>query len=155
MTIRPYRGSDFGALKDLICALQEFERTFDAARIVPDAAFAEWYAGKLLDVIQQQKGFIIVAEEDGKVVGYAAGHEDEEWEYRDTYFNIAELCVLPDHRGKGIGTALMAAMEDHARKEGYGRTGIGVLSLNRRVHGLYQRLGYADHVVRLRKKIQR
>jgi ribosomal protein S18 acetylase RimI-like enzyme len=153
MTIRAYRGSDFGALKELICALQDFERGFDAARIVPDAAFAEWYAGKLFDVIQEQKGFILVAEEDGKVVGYAAGYADEEWEYRDTYFNIGELCVLPACRGRGIGTALMKAMEDYARKEGYARVGIGVLAPNQRVHGLYKRLGYADHAVRLRKKL--
>jgi GNAT superfamily N-acetyltransferase len=153
MTIRFYRASDFGDLKLLIIALQEYERTFDAARITPDNAFAEWYAGKLLDVITEQKGVILVAEQDGKAVGYAAGFPDEEWEYRDVYFYIAELSVLPDHRGRGIGTSLMKAMEDYARKEGYARTGIGVISPSARVHAFYQRLGYADHVVKLRKTI--
>lgn len=153
MIVRPYRGSDFGDLKQLMIALQSFERALDPARTVPDNAFAEWYAGKLFDAVNEQQGLVLIAEEEGRAVGYAAGYASEEWEYRDTYFNIAELCVLPDCRGRGIGTALMKAMEEHATSAGYKRLGIGVIASSERVHGLYRRLGFADHVVQLTKTI--
>jgi ribosomal protein S18 acetylase RimI-like enzyme len=72
---------------------------------------------------------------------------------RDRFFYIAELVVAASHRGRGIGTRLIAAMEELARAQGLGRIGIGVLSGSDRVHGLYRRLGYRDYAVKLRKPL--
>jgi GNAT superfamily N-acetyltransferase len=56
-------------------------------------------------------------------------------------------------RGSGIGSRLIAAIEDIARTRGHHTTVIGVLVKNTRAHALYARLGYRDHAVRLRKKL--
>jgi ribosomal protein S18 acetylase RimI-like enzyme len=153
MKTRTYTPADHGALKQMVIALQAYERGFDEGRVEPTEAFAEWYIKKLFAVLQRERGLTLMAEVDGKAVGFVSGFVDEEWEYREQYFYIAKLSVLPEHRGKGIGSALIQAMEEHARRQGFKRVGIGVISPSERVYGLYHRLGYADHLVRLRKNI--
>ena len=56
-------------------------------------------------------------------------------------------------RGHGVGTRLIAVIEQYARERGYKTVMIGALAQNTRVKGLYNRLGYRDYAVRLRKKL--
>jgi ribosomal protein S18 acetylase RimI-like enzyme len=72
---------------------------------------------------------------------------------RSRHFYIAELSVDEGMRGYGVGTRLIAAIEEIARARGYKAVVIGVLVQNTRVKGLYNRLGYRDYAVRLRKKL--
>jgi ribosomal protein S18 acetylase RimI-like enzyme len=56
---------------------------------------------------------------------------------------IWQLVVHPDLRGLGIGTALIAALEERARRhQGVGRAVLGVEDDNPQAAALYQRLGY-------------
>ncbi|HZE41680.1 MAG TPA: GNAT family N-acetyltransferase [Stackebrandtia sp.] len=48
----------------------------------------------------------------------------------------------PALRGKGIGTALVAACEDAGRDRGLAAMGLGVAEANQRARALYARLGY-------------
>lgn len=58
---------------------------------------------------------------------------------------INGLQVWPEHRqSRGIGTALIAAAEDHAQQRGRSRIGMGVGDSNTRAAALYLRLGYVD-----------
>jgi len=58
--------------------------------------------------------------------------------------NIHDLAVLPGHRGRGIGRALMAAIEAEALKRGACKVTLEVLSGNRARH-LYAACGYGDY----------
>jgi len=58
--------------------------------------------------------------------------------------NIHDLAVLPGHRGAGIGTALLAAIEAEALKRGACKVTLEVLSGNPARH-LYERQGYGDY----------
>jgi RimJ/RimL family protein N-acetyltransferase len=49
----------------------------------------------------------------------------------------------PRHQGQGIGTALIAEVEDRARRLGIPLIGLGVADDNPRAAALYLRLGYA------------
>lgn len=56
--------------------------------------------------------------------------------------NIHDLAVLPDHQGQGIGQALLAAVEDRARRLGCCKLTLEVRSDNDRAQRLYERVGF-------------
>jgi ribosomal protein S18 acetylase RimI-like enzyme len=151
--IRPFTPSDLGSVVGLTRELQRFELQFAADHAAPDQAFGEWYVGRLLGVLRENDGVLLVAAQDGAVCGFSAGHVEDDPEAQNRYFYIAELSITERLRGRGIGSRLIAAMEDAARARGLTTVVIGVLAASERVHGLYNRLGYRDHAIRLRKKL--
>lgn len=61
--------------------------------------------------------------------------------------NVHDLAVLPAHRGRGIGHALLAACEAHARQRGCCKITLEVLSGNQRALRSYRRFGFAPYVL--------
>ena len=83
----------------------------------------------------------VVFEIDGKVVGaawtriiHAYGHVDD-----DT--PELAISVLPEHRGQGIGTALLTRLFNLLRERGYPQTSLSVQKSNPATR-LYLRTGY-------------
>lgn len=71
--------------------------------------------------------------------------EDEGW--------IWNVTVEPQFRGRGLAKALMNHAETHARALGYRFVGLCVATHNDRARALYQRLGYEEHTLTLRKPL--
>lgn len=61
--------------------------------------------------------------------------------------NVHDLAVLPTARGRGIGRALLAAVEEQARARGCGKLTLEVLDANARARGLYASFGFADYAL--------
>jgi ribosomal protein S18 acetylase RimI-like enzyme len=61
--------------------------------------------------------------------------------------NIHDLAVLPQHRGRGVGRALLAAVEEHARRHDCCKLTLEVQEDNPRARALYDRFGFEDVVV--------
>lgn len=59
--------------------------------------------------------------------------------------NIHDIAVLPAHRGAGVGQALLAAAEQHARERGCCKLTLEVLTGNARALSSYQRFGFAPY----------
>jgi ribosomal protein S18 acetylase RimI-like enzyme len=152
IVIRKSVAADREALMALMIELQDFERQF-ADRAVADHEFAAWYIDRLLRVIEDNEGLILVATKDGAPCGFVAGFPEEEPELRERHFYVAELVVSESDRGRGIGRQLILAMEDAARAQGLKRIGIGVLAGSDRVHRFYTTLGYRDYAISLRKEL--
>jgi len=55
------------------------------------------------------------------------------------YYHIGRIAVLPEYRGRNIGTAIMLEIEDYLKK--LGSKG-AVLSAQRRARSFYEGLGY-------------
>lgn len=62
------------------------------------------------------------------------------------YVNV--LAVYPEHRGRGLGTRLLALAEDLAREAGLGAMSVIVADANHGAHRLYQRTGYHERARR-------
>jgi len=60
--------------------------------------------------------------------------------------NVHDLAVLPAWRGKGVGRALLTAVEDRARSEGCCKLTLEVQEDNLRARGLYKSFGFGDYV---------
>lgn len=69
---------------------------------------------------------------------------------RVTHVHVIDIALMPEARGQGLGTALMTALQDHARDLGMGLD-LFVETYNP-ARRLYQRLGFfdiADHGVQI------
>ncbi|MFT4149331.1 MAG: GNAT family N-acetyltransferase [Paracoccaceae bacterium] len=60
----------------------------------------------------------------------------------DGLFLIDGVCVTPEARGQGVGTALMAALCAEATVRGYPAARLEVIDSNLRARALYERLGF-------------
>ena len=58
--------------------------------------------------------------------------------------NVHDLAVLPEHRGKGVGRALLAGVEERARARDCCKLTLEVLDENARARGLYASFGFTD-----------
>ena len=61
--------------------------------------------------------------------------------------HITQVCVLPEHRGKGIGEALLAANLQDLNRRKFSLLSLTVTQANKSAVELYKRLGY--HVERV------
>ena len=76
--------------------------------------------------------FSLIARLDGQAVGLA-----------NCFTGFSTL--LAEHRGRGVGKALLQAVEDEARRRGGCKITLEVLSGNERAQALYLALGYGDY----------
>ena len=110
MEIRAARADDAAAIADIYnIGIRERTSTFDTRERDP-AEFADRVGGERFP--------FLVAELDGRVVGWAA---TAEYSPRDVYAGIAECSIYvdPEARGRGIGTALVAELADEAARRGF------------------------------------
>jgi ribosomal protein S18 acetylase RimI-like enzyme len=61
--------------------------------------------------------------------------------------NVHDLAVVASHRGRGVGQALLAQVEQLARRRGACKLTLEVLSGNRQALGLYERCGFAPYAL--------
>jgi ribosomal protein S18 acetylase RimI-like enzyme len=64
-------------------------------------------------------------------------------EYRPGEIYLARIEICPDYQGRGIGTRLISALIDEARRTGHDLV-LDVLTVNHGAQALYQRLGLTE-----------
>lgn len=120
-------------------------RPEDPARIAAVEGGAAWnadaalWAGYLADQAAGRRA-VRLAWEDGRPVGYGTlvWDSDHELFRAGEVPEINNLVVAAPARGRGVGTMLIRAFEDLARRAGRGRIGLGV--------GLYADYGPAQRL---------
>jgi GNAT superfamily N-acetyltransferase len=83
----------------------------------------------------------LIAEQDGEPVGFALFFHNFSTFLAQPGIYLEDLFVLPDHRGGGIGRALLKELARLAVERGCGRLEWAVLDWNRDAIGFYERLG--------------
>lgn len=97
-------------------------------------------AGDIQLRLSEGKAFL-VAESEAKVLGFATYFQ---FRSGPGYAHTMEHTVIlsPEARGKGVGRALMKALEDHARKARVHSLVAGVSGENPNAIAFHERLGY-------------
>lgn len=83
----------------------------------------------------------IIAEEDGQPVGFALFFHNFSTFLAQPGIYLEDLFVEPEHRGKGIGRALLERLAQIAVERDCGRLEWAVLDWNESAIGFYERLG--------------
>jgi ribosomal protein S18 acetylase RimI-like enzyme len=120
------------------------ERAFHAVQMAAfadhwgehDESIEEWRAG-FVDVPAYDPSLWSVAEMDGAIVGMIVGRPD-----LDGKGWVRSVGVLPEHRGRGIGEALLLRAFEQFRERGWQRAELGVDAENSTgATRLYDRVG--------------
>ncbi|HEX7037880.1 MAG TPA: GNAT family N-acetyltransferase [Pseudomonadales bacterium] len=125
-----YRALRLRALAD---APDAFGSTYAAARQRPDSAWAQ-----RLDH-DPNVDLPLTAEVGDTLGGLAWGHIDPA---DPATVHLYQMWVAPEHRGRGIGAALLARVVDWARERGARRVALAVTCGNSPARRLYERAGF-------------
>ena len=129
--LRPARPEDVPAITAIYNrGIAEREATFET-RARGEAEVAEWLGGPPL----------LVAEEDGEVVGFA---RVTPYSDREAYAGIGEygIYLAPAARGRGTGAALLEALAAAAQAAGYHKLTAKLFTTNEASHALARRCGF-------------
>jgi GNAT superfamily N-acetyltransferase len=134
--------------------LQDYEAAFEPdRRRDPDFAMEHWR--DLQRRRTKKHGIMLIAQDAGQPVGWAFAHDEigelfvVEAERRHGY--LAEIFVVPEARGRGLGRALMEGCEAWARKRGHRLLTIGVLAKNPSAIRAYEGAGYTPYGIMMRR----
>jgi GNAT superfamily N-acetyltransferase len=146
--------ADEPAILSFITGLQDYEAAFEPDRR-RDPNFAVDHWRDLQHRCAEKHGVMLIAEYDGKPVGWAFAHDEKaelfviEPERRHGY--LAELFVVPQARGKGLGRALIEGCETWARARGHRLLIVGVLAKNPGAIRAYEGAGYTPYGISMRR----
>jgi ribosomal protein S18 acetylase RimI-like enzyme len=154
--IRPLHPDDLPALERLVAQMQEYERGLDG-RLRRGDEIAGAYTSYMLAQCAAHAGVVLVADDQDEMVGFVVLQTAVPWERLDEppgdYALVSDLAVAESHRGRGLGRALLAAAEEHARAEGARELCIHVLSDNRIAGRLYRAAGFKPYLELLSKPL--
>ena len=130
---------------DLVVERMQVERDLDGVMAVEHACFVnhasraslEWEA-RHSDVSR----LYVLRHRTGVIVGFCAA-----WVVLDE-LHVNSLAVLPDWRGRGLASGLLAAVLEASREEGARRATLEVRASNVAARALYERSGFVQTAVR-------
>ena len=132
--LRPCRPDDAEALANLIRALAVYEKLEHEARATPDDLRRHLFGPRPAAEAN-------LAEVEAEVVGFALYFPTFSTFRGQPGLYLEDLFVLPEHRGQGIGKALIAAVAAEAVARGGGRLEWAVLDWNTPSIAFYRSLG--------------
>lgn len=134
--VRPATAQDVTAVLRLVHALAAYEKEPDAV-----AATEDDFLAALFPEHGHPTTFCHVAELDGEVVGIAVWFLSfSTWTGKNGIW-LEDLFVLPEHRGSGLGKALLAALAEICVERNYTRLEWWVLNWNAPSIAFYESLG--------------
>jgi GNAT superfamily N-acetyltransferase len=101
-------------------------------------------AARLIEkvVLDPALGFVLLARDNSRIIGVAYVATILSVEHCGLVAWLEELYVIPKHRSRGIGTALLTAVLERARGTGVVAMDLEIDSGHSRAESLYRRFGF-------------
>ncbi|GAO15858.1 hypothetical protein UVI_02051600 [Ustilaginoidea virens] len=138
-TIRPLDKDDYA--KGFLQCLQDLTWTGDQT--------AEQFNARYDDMDTQGKGpyYYLVIEHGGRVVGTGAVVVEKKFIWnRASVGHVEEICIAKDHQAKGLGLAMIRALDSVARNVGCRKC---LLNCDLAKSGFYVKCGYSSSGVEM------
>lgn len=112
------------------------------ARIEAEVFTEPWSKESFFVEVKTPNHIYLVAEENGNILGYCGM-----WEVAGEG-QITNVCVAPDHRGKGVATMMLEELLNRAAKLKVGAITLEVRVSNEPAIRLYEKLGFETAGIR-------
>jgi GNAT superfamily N-acetyltransferase len=132
--IRPAEPADVPVIANLIRGLARFEKLEDQLTLTEELLAAGLFGAR-------PYAESVLAEVEGHPAGFALFFHNFSTFLARPGLYLEDLFVLPEHRGRGIGRALLAHLARLAVERGCGRMEWAVLDWNQEAISFYERLG--------------
>ena len=123
LTIRYAQESDIPKILYFIKELAIYEDMLDDV-VATEGLLREW-------IFEKQKAEVLLAEEDGIPVGFALFFHNFSTFLGRAGIYLEDLFVMPEHRGKGYGKALLRRLAQITMERGCGRLEWSCLDWNK------------------------
>jgi len=101
---------------------------------------------------------IIIAEEDGRAVGYLLCKLFERSEnlltYTNRFLQVEHISVHPDRQRQGVGTTLMKRVEELAREIGVTKIQLDSWDFNTEAHTFFETMGFEKFIFRFWRHLE-
>jgi len=156
VTIRPASRADVPAIGRLGALLVKTHHDFDPQRFIAATPRTEHgYGSYLGSLLRDQDIVILVAEQDGEVLGYTyAGVEGYDYmALRGPAGALYDIVVDPAHRGHGVGRMLLDATLTALEERGAPRVVLSTAEQNEPAQRLFARAGFRRTMIEMTREL--
>lgn len=157
VNIRPATRADMSAIGRLGALLVREHHDFDPQRFIPATPRTEsQYGGYLGTQLEEPNIVILVAELDGKAIGYTySGVEGTDYmSLRGPAGVMYDIVVDPDHRQRGIGRMLVDATLAALKSKGAPRVVLSTAERNGAAQRLFDRAGFRRTMIEMTRELK-
>ena len=154
--IRPAAPADLPAIGRLGALLVQAHHDFDPKRfIAATPRTPQGYASFLGTQLDESNVIVLVAERDGKVLGYVyAGVEGYDYmSLRGPAGVLHDIVVDPIHRGRGVGRMLLEATLAALESRGAPRVVLSTAEQNEAAQRLFTRAGFRRTMIEMTREL--
>ena len=152
ITIRPARATDAEALGKLGALLVDAHYAFDARRFMPPTPQTpHGYGAFLASQIDDDRVFVLVAEQNGTVIGYAyAGMEGRDYmALRGPAGALYDILVDPAYRQRGVARTLLEATIAELKSRGAPMVVLSTAAPNEAAQRLFESSGFRRTMIEM------
>jgi len=146
MKIRPATPDDLNALFDLNKQINELHHLYAPQAFVAPSEEDRTF---VINMLADEERLFLVAEEGQQVLGFITAtitqNETISFLIKDPICRIGTIVVDENQKSKGVGRALMAAVEQWARESGATQVRLEVMEFNHNAQQFYDKLGFVPN----------
>ena len=146
MKIRSATPDDLDALFDLNKQINELHHLYAPQAFVAPSEEDRTF---LINMLADEERLFLVAEESQQVLGFITAtitqNETISFLIKDPICRIGTIVVDENQKSKGVGRALMTAVEQWARESGATQVRLEVMEFNHNAQQFYDKLGFAPN----------
>ena len=160
VTFREYSDKDKQQLLELSKKLGAFGKSIDPMKRIQNApGFAEMDVDETLENVKKYQGKILLAEDNGKTLGFIIGVIWEQSEKNKLEIGphilgeVVDLFLEDVYRGQGIGSKMLTLMEEYFKSKGCDSMWVGTFAPNKDARKVYEKFGFVDRSIGMLKTI--